>query len=176
MDPRTWTLSSCLSRSVGTPKTRPNISRVIIRVSEGRAPPFSAHPTSVVGEGVQLVVGDEVGLEVLLPIAYALHPVVWVAVDVDRAAEVVSRPAVRLVDSDLFLVGVANCHARNVLLARELPGAAPDVVTWIFGYATDESGLEFQVSLLCEVECPGNRTSYGNRVLSYSESEEVTCI
>ena len=129
-------------------------------------PISSTHPASVVREGVQLVVGDEVGFEVLLPVAYALHPVVGVAVDVDRAAEVVSRPAVRLVDGDLFLIGVANCHTRNVLLARKLPGATPDVVTRVLSYAADKSGLKFHVSVLCKVERPGNRASNGNRVLT----------
>ena len=68
------------------------------------------HPTSIFGESVQLVVGDEVGLEVLLPVADALHTVVGVRVDVDGPAEVVGRPAVGLVDRDLLLVGVAHGH------------------------------------------------------------------
>ena len=80
----------------------------------------------------------------------------------------VGRPAVRLVDGDLLLVGVADRHAGNVLLARELTGPAPDVVARILRYAADEPRLEFQVPVLSKVERPGNRASYGNRVLSCS--------
>ena len=66
------------------------------------------HPASVFSEGIQLVVGDQVGLQVLLPVADTLHPVVRLGVDVDGSAEMVHRPAVSLVDGDLLLVGVTN--------------------------------------------------------------------
>ena len=64
------------------------------------------HPAPVLREGIQLIVGDQVRLEVLLPEANAEHPVVGVAVDVDGSAQVVGGPAVRLVDGDLLLVSV----------------------------------------------------------------------
>ena len=162
------TLSFCSNLSAGTPETAPRLSHHQLCNSKVSRPSWS-HPASVVGESVQLIVGDEVRLEVLLPVADALHPVVRVAVDVDRAAEVVRRPAVRLVDRDLLLVGVAHRHARDVLLARELPGAAPDVVARVFSDAADEPGLEQEVAVLREVERSGHRAPYGHRVLSCGE-------
>ena len=67
----------------------------------------------VLGERVELVVRDEVGLEILLPVSDALHLVVGVGVDVDGTAEMIRRPAVSLIDRDLFLVGVANGHSEK---------------------------------------------------------------
>ena len=66
------------------------------------------HPTPVLGEGVELVVCDQVRLEILFPVSDTLHPVVRLGVDVDGSAEMVHRPAVSLVDGDLLLVGVTN--------------------------------------------------------------------
>lgn len=66
------------------------------------------HPASVFGEGIQLVIGDQVGLQVLLPVSDALQSVIGVAVDVDGSAKVISGPAIGFIDGDLLLVSVTN--------------------------------------------------------------------
>ena len=129
-------------------------------------------PTPVLSERVQLVVGDQVGLEVLLPVADTLHPVVRLGVDVDGSAEVVHGPAVGLVDGDLLLVGVADRQPGDVLLAGELASpAAVDVVPGVLGDSLDDSRLEQVVALLHELEGPRHWTSHRDRILLCKSSK-----
>jgi hypothetical protein len=79
---------------------------------------------------------------------------------------VVGGPAVGLVNRDLLLVSVANSHSGDVLLARKLPRAAPDVVTGVLGDASNEARLEEKVTPLRKVECARNGAADGHGVLS----------
>lgn len=114
-------------------------------------------PAAILAERVEVVEGDEIRLEILLPEADALHLVIRVRVDVDGSAEMVHRQAVVLIDPHLLLVGVADAQIGNVLLAV-------DVGTRTQSDTAEDPRLERMLALLREVELPRHRASNRHRM------------
>lgn len=117
-------------------------------------------PASVTTVGVETVVGDEIRLEILLPVSDALHLIIGQTVNVHRKTKLIHGKTIIGVNLHYFAIRVADAEIGNVFFAINVGSRE-------LGDTASNSCLELDVSSLFETKFARNRTLDGDRVFGY---------